>query len=73
MNRRKAIKHLAIASGGLITLPQWMQSCGISDTNVHQTSFSIAEQKTLAAVTDTIIPEGNGIGALSMEVDKFYE
>jgi gluconate 2-dehydrogenase subunit 3-like protein len=73
MNRRKAIKNLVIVSGGLITLPQWMQSCGISDTNVHQTSFSIAEQKTLAAVTDTIIPEGNGIGALSMEVDKFLQ
>ena len=73
MNRRKAIKHLAIVSGGLITLPQWMQSCGISDTNVHQTSFSIAEQKTLSSVADTIIPESNAIGALSVEVDKYLQ
>lgn len=78
MNRRKAIKHLAIVSGGLITLPQWMVSCGISDTNIHHTSFSIAEQKILAGVTDTIIPAGTpiaigGIGALSMEVDKFLQ
>src|SRR5688572_33254203 len=73
MDRRKAIKHLAIVSGGLITLPQWMQSCGLSDTNVHQTSFSIAEQKILAGVTDTIIPPGNAIGALSVDVDKYLQ
>lgn len=73
MNRRKAIKHLAIVSGGLITLPQWMVSCGISDTNVHQSSFSTAEQEILASVADTIIPAGNAIGALSVEVDKYLQ
>jgi hypothetical protein len=50
-----------------------MQSCGLSNSDVHQTSFSLAEQKTLAAVTDTIIPEGNGIGALFTEVDKYLQ
>ena len=73
MNRRKAIKNLAIVSGGLITLPQWMVSCGISDTTVHQTSFSTIEQKILASITDTIIPAGNSIGALSVGVDKFLQ
>ena len=73
MNRRKAIKNIAIVSGGLITLPQWMASCGLSDTTIHQTSFSVAEQKILASVTDTIIPAGNSIGALSVGVDKFLQ
>ena len=78
MDRRKAIKNLAIVSGGLITLPQWMVSCGISDTTIHQTSFSVAEQKMLASITDTIIPAGNpiaigSIGALSVGVDKFLQ
>lgn len=73
MDRRKAIKNLALVSGALITLPQWMVSCGVSDTTVHQTSFSIAEQKILASITDTIIPAGNSIGALSVEVDKFLQ
>ena len=73
MDRRKAIKNLAIVSGGLITLPQWMVSCGVSDTTIHQTSFSIAEQKILASITDTIIPAGNSIGALSVGVDKFLQ
>jgi len=73
MDRRKAIKNIAIVSGGLITLPQWMVSCGLSDTTIHQTSFSIAEQKILASVADTIIPAGNSIGALSVGVDKFLQ
>src|SRR6188474_3015485 len=73
MDRRKVIKNLAVVSGGVITLPQWMVSCGVSDTTIHQTSFSVAEQKILASITDTIIPAGNSIGALSVGVDKFLQ
>ena len=73
MNRRKALRNLVVVSGGIITLPQWMVSCGASDTTVHHTSFSIAEQKILAGLADTIIPAGNKIGALSVGVDKFLQ
>lgn len=73
MNRRRAIKNLAIVSGGLITLPQWMVSCGLSDSTIHQSSFSVAEQETLASITDTIIPAANSIGAVSVGVDKFLQ
>jgi Gluconate 2-dehydrogenase subunit 3 len=73
MDRRKAIKNIAIVSGGLITLPQWMVSCGVSDTTIHQSSFSVAEQKIIASITDTIIPAGSSIGALSVGVDKFLQ
>ncbi|HEY5773536.1 MAG TPA: gluconate 2-dehydrogenase subunit 3 family protein [Chitinophagaceae bacterium] len=73
MDRRKAIKNLAIVSGGLITLPQWVVSCGVSDTNIHQTSFSALEQEILASITDAIIPAGNSIGAISVGVDKFLQ
>ncbi|HET6768374.1 MAG TPA: gluconate 2-dehydrogenase subunit 3 family protein [Chitinophagaceae bacterium] len=73
MDRRKALKNLAFVSGGLITLPQWMVSCGVSDSNIHNTSFSLTQQKMLASITDTIIPAGNSIGALSVGVDKFLQ
>lgn len=73
MNRRKTIKQLLIATGGLITLPQWMVSCGISDTHTHQTSFTQAEQELLSSIVDTIIPAGNSIGALSVGVDKYLQ
>jgi hypothetical protein len=73
MNRRNAVKNIMIASGGLITLPLWMR-CGNADTTAtHLTSFSFTEQKLLASITDTIIPAGNSIGALAMEVDKFLQ
>lgn len=71
MDRRKAVKNIVIVSGGLITLPQWMVSCGASDTTVHLSSVSPTLQKTLAGVVDTIIPAGNSIGALAVGVDKF--
>ena len=78
MNRRNAVKNLAIASGSLISLPFWMGACGISDSDTHQTSFSKSEQNLLAKITDTIIPAGNpiaigSIGALSVGVDKFLQ
>lgn len=73
MNRRDAVKNIVIATGSLITLPAWM-GCGNRDTVItHLYSFSAAEQKLLAGITDTIIPAGNSIGALSLEVDKFLQ
>ncbi len=60
-----------IASGGLVALPAWAGNwCADDVTNVHS-AFSLAEQKLLASVADTIIPPGNSIGALSVGVDKF--
>ncbi|HXB43452.1 MAG TPA: gluconate 2-dehydrogenase subunit 3 family protein [Puia sp.] len=73
MNRRNAVKNLLIGSGGLITLPFWMEACGISDKNTHQSSFSVAEQHMLSSITDTIIPAGNSVGALVVGVDKYLQ
>lgn len=73
MKRRDALKTLALASGGLITLPLWM-GCGPNDTPAtHLSSFSETEQALLASVTDTFIPAGKEIGALSMGVDKYLQ
>jgi len=78
VHRRKVLKQFAIAAGGLITVPQWMVSCGISDSNVHTTSFSSNEQQLLASVCDAIIPPSKpmataSIGALSVGVDKYLQ
>jgi Gluconate 2-dehydrogenase subunit 3 len=73
MDRRTVVKNMVIASGSLITLPFWM-GCGTADKPAtHLSSFSPAEQKLLAAITDTIVPAINAIGALSMGVDKFLQ
>ena len=73
MNRRTALKNISLVTGSVISLPAWMVSCGISDKNTHQSGFNSTEQKILSAVTDTIIPAGTSIGALSVGVDKFLQ
>ena len=73
MNRRSALKNLTIASGSIISLPAWMVSCGISDRNTHHSGFNSTEQQILASVTDTIIPAGTSVGAISVGVDKFLQ
>jgi hypothetical protein len=85
MDRRHAITHLTLAAGGLITLPFWMTACHLSDTTTHFSSFSAAEQGTLAGMADAIIP-GQGVwapgtcgtaagapGAVAVGVDKFLQ
>ena len=62
-----------VASGGLVVLPSWTREWTASDLTAHPSSFLFAEQDTLAAVVDTIIPAGNAIGALSVGVDKFLQ
>jgi len=73
MNRRTAFKNIIVASGTLITVPAWMQGCGLSDSNTHNSSFSAGEQNMLSAIANAIIPAGNSIGALSVGVDKYLQ
>jgi len=73
MNRRNAFKNIVLVPGTLITLPLWMQSCGITDSNKHLSTFSLDEQRLLASVVETIIPAGNSIGGLSVGVDKYLQ
>ncbi len=87
MDRRRAVKRILIASGGLITLPFWMEGCRTGEKNTHASSFSPEEQDILAAITDTLIPAGKtthsagktaadagqAIGALAVGVDKFLQ
>jgi len=73
MNRRTTLKNLLIASGGLITLPSWAERWSAQDLDYLPSSFTVTNQNVLASVADTIIPTGNGIGALSVGVDKFLQ
>ena len=74
LDRRHAVKTIVVASGSLISLPFWMTACSSNDTETtHLSSFTLSEQEILASVTDTIIPAGNAIGALSVGVDKYLQ
>jgi hypothetical protein len=73
VDRRNAVKTITLASGSLISLPFWMTACSSDGHSTHLSTFSVAEQDTLAAVADTIIPQGNSIGALSVGIDKYLQ
>jgi hypothetical protein len=69
MKRRDSIKMLMASTAGLISLPSWE---GWSASSLkHSTNFFVEEQSLLASVADTIIPAGDGPGALTVGVDKF--
>lgn len=71
MNRRIALRHLALISGGLVLIP----SCDFSSDDIlaaYQNLKVTASQKTLlGAISDTIIPAGEIKGALNLEVPDF--
>jgi len=73
MDRRESLKTLALSAGGLVALPNWASGWTVDDLTAHHSSFSASEQELLASVTDTIIPQGNSIGALSVGVDKYLQ
>ncbi|MGB3530368.1 MAG: gluconate 2-dehydrogenase subunit 3 family protein [Saprospiraceae bacterium] len=73
MNRRSTLKSLVTVSGALLTLPGWARSWNLQSIQSYVSSYSLAEQDTLSAVADTIIPDGDSIGALSVGVDKFLQ
>ncbi len=72
MNRRDSLRYLVAASGGLVALPAWAEGWSRS-TVAHLSSFLPTEQEILTSVTDTIIPVGNGMGALTVGVDKYLQ
>ena len=73
MNRRKTLKQLLVATGGLIALPSWAREWSIADLSCFHSTFSFTEQQILSTIADTFIPAGDSIGALSVGVDKFLQ
>jgi hypothetical protein len=70
MNRRETIKIMAASGVAFVSLPGWAQNWNQEDLGAFP-SWLQDQQSTLSSVVDTIIPNGNGIGALSVGVDKF--
>lgn len=73
MDRRESIKTLIVAAGGLVALPAWADGWTKSNVSRHVSTFAVAEQETLTAAVDTIIPAGNSIGAITVGTDKFIQ
>jgi hypothetical protein len=71
MNRRHALRHIALISGGLALIP----SCDFSKEDIlaaYENLKITATQKALiAAISDSIIPAGEIKGALDLAVPDF--
>ncbi|RUA06949.1 MAG: gluconate 2-dehydrogenase subunit 3 family protein [Flavobacteriia bacterium] len=71
MLRRTALKKLGILTGGLILLP----SCNFSEEKasviLKSLNITAEQEKVLKAIVDTLIPEGEIPGAISLGVDHF--
>lgn len=70
MQRRSAVKSLALAVGGLVSLPAW--ASGWTPQSLGQVAtLSGNEEALLGEIVETIIPETTTPGAKSLNVHKF--
>ncbi|MDA1268390.1 MAG: gluconate 2-dehydrogenase subunit 3 family protein [Bacteroidetes bacterium] len=71
MNRRHALRHIALISGGLALIP----SCDFSKEDIlaayENLKITATQKALLAAISDSIIPAGEIKGALDLEVPDF--
>lgn len=70
MQRRNALKQVAIALGGLVSLPGWA-SGWTADTLSRVSFVSPAEEVLVGELVDTFIPETTTPGAKSLKVHQF--
>lgn len=71
MNRRVALRHLALISGGLALVP----SCDFSSDDIlsayNKLNVTVSQKALLGQISNTIIPAGEIKGALDIEVPDF--
>ncbi len=71
MDRRKALKHLGILSGGMVML----SSCDFTKEKVSLTLNKLriteSQETLMKELAETILPQGNLPGALDLEVHDF--
>jgi hypothetical protein len=71
MNRRDALRSLALLSGGLVLVP----SCDFSQEDIlsayNNLNITQNQKRLLAAIADTIIPSGSTKGAADIAVEDF--
>jgi hypothetical protein len=70
MQRRSAVKSLALTVGGLLSLPAW--ASGWTPKSLGHISIVPPDQETLlGTIVDTIIPETTTPGAKALKVHQF--
>ncbi|WP_229201757.1 gluconate 2-dehydrogenase subunit 3 family protein [Arsenicibacter rosenii] len=73
MERRTALKSLAVAAGGLISLPGWANGWARGSMPANGALLTTAQNELLAEFVEVIIPETKTPGAKSLGIHQFVE
>ncbi|MFC5411813.1 gluconate 2-dehydrogenase subunit 3 family protein [Larkinella bovis] len=73
MERRKALKSLAVAVGGLVSLPGWANSWTSASLPAGPVLLAPQADALLAEVVETIIPATDTPGAKALGVHTFIQ
>ncbi|WP_461053124.1 gluconate 2-dehydrogenase subunit 3 family protein [Spirosoma arcticum] len=73
MKRRVVLKNMAMAAGGLFTLPAWANGWTTASAQVLYPFLSRQQGDLLADIAETLIPESDTPGAKTLSVHKFIQ
>ena len=71
MQRRTALKTVALSIGSVITLPAWANAWSINSLPNQHFNLSFSKETLLAEIVETIIPKTDTPGAKDLEINKF--
>lgn len=73
MERRIALKQIALATGGLLTLPAWANAWTQASVRPSYALLEPTQAQTLAELVDTLIPASETLGAKALGVPDFVQ
>ncbi|MEZ0483620.1 gluconate 2-dehydrogenase subunit 3 family protein [Fibrella aquatica] len=73
MERRTAVKQVALLASGLMTLPAWATAWTKASVTGSNTLLTATEADTLTELIDTLIPASDTPGAKALNVPDFVQ
>lgn len=73
MERRKAVKQMAMIASGLVALPAWANAWTSASVRANHTLLSTGQTDTLVDIVDTLIPASDTPGAKALNVPDFVQ
>lgn len=73
MQRRQAIRNMALLAGGMLALPDWARSWSPEHLPKMNLFLPAPDRQLLSAVIGAILPESDIPGAVSLGVPAFVE
>lgn len=71
MQRRTALKTVALSIGSAIILPSWANAWSTKSLQNQPFNLSFSQETLLAEIVETIIPKTDTPGAKDLEIHKF--